>query len=281
MRPCCGRGRALTRTAGADGALVRAVEANFVDTWALLGGAAGELHVDPEARWIAAGDHPFLNAVFETRTNPLPEPATIERIATRIIDRAGSCVWWVQPSAAPSALEQHLRKLGFSPYTGSWPGMAVELDVLRPAPALPGLELRRVEGPDALDDYLTAFDGSLSPGPGFTAAFRRAAIVIGFAEDAPMAHFVVREKGLPIACASFMEGGGAAGLYNVGTVRNARGRGIGAWISSVALLHGHARGHALGVLQASDLGYRVYERLGFREVCRIAPFIRPPRMPKA
>lgn len=270
----------MTRTAITDAALVLAVEANFVATWAVLGESAGELHEEPEARWIAAGDHPFLNAVLETRTDPLPEPAAVEEIATRITDLAGSCVWWVQPSAAPSRLEQHLTKLGFSPYTGSWPGMAVELGALRQAPAVPGLELVRVDGSDLLDDYLTAFDGSLSPGPGFTAAFRRAATVVGFAEDAPMAHFVVREKGLAVGCASFMEGGGAAGLYNVGTVKHARGRGIGGWISSIALLHGRERGHALGVLQASDLGYRVYERLGFREVCRIAPYVRPARGPK-
>lgn len=264
----------------ANADLVRAVEANFVDTWALLGESAGELHVEPEASWIAAGDHPYLNAVLETRTDPLPEPAAIDQIATRIIDDAGSCVWWVQPRAAPSRLEQHLRKLGFSPYTGSWPGMAVELEALKPAPAVPGFELIRVDGPAALDDYLTAFDGSLSPGPGFTNAFRRAATVIGFEEDGPMAHFVVGEKGLPVACASFFEGGGAAGLYNVGTVESARHRGLGAWISSVALLHGRDRGHGLGVLQASDLGYGVYARLGFREVCRIAPFIRPAPRPK-
>lgn len=72
-----------------------------------------------------------------------------------------------------------------------------------------------------------------------------------------------------------MEGGGAAGLYNVGSVESARGRGIGAWLSSVALLHGRERGHALGVLQSSKLGYRVYERLGFREVCQITRHIRP------
>ncbi|MCA1587693.1 MAG: hypothetical protein LC744_03210 [Chloroflexi bacterium] len=237
-------------TPTSDVALVRAVEGNFVATWAMLGESAGELRDTGAARWIAAGDHPFLNAVLDTRTDPLPEPAEIEQIATRITELAGSCVWWVQPSAAASRLAEHLTDLGFSPYTGPWPGMGVELDALSPAPALPGLELIRVDGAETLGEYLTAFDASLSPGPGFTAAFRRAASVIGFAQDAPMAHFVVREGGLAVACASYMEGGGAAGLYNVGTVTNARGRGIGAWISSIALLYGRERGHALGVLQA-------------------------------
>lgn len=257
-----------------DDTLVRAVEANFVDVWSLLGDSAGELHVGAEARWICAGDYVLLNAVLETRTDPLPTPVAIEKLATRIIDRAGSCVWWVLPSASGTPLAQRLEKIGFSARP-SWPGMAVRLDELVAAPAVSALELLRVESSDAFDDYMAAFDGSLSPGPGFSAAFRRAATVIGFEVDAPMAHFVVRENGVPIACASFMEGGGAAGLYNVGTVEAARGRGIGAWVSTTALLHGQRRGYPIGVLQSSKLGYRVYQRLGFREVCGLTPYIRP------
>lgn len=259
-----------------DQELVRAVEANFVGTWSLLAEAAGgEVHEEPEARWIAAGDHPFFNAVIETRSDPLPDPAAIEQIATRIVERAGSCLWWVLPSAAPTRLAEHLGKVGFTPWGSAWPGMGVELNVLRSAPAVPGLELVRVDGDEALDEYFAAFDATLSPGPGFTAAFRRAATAIGFGMDAPMAHFIVRENERPVACASLIEAGGAAGLYNVGTVEGARGRGVGAWVSSMALLDGRRRGHSLGVLQSSTMGYRVYERLGFREVCRLARHIRP------
>lgn len=260
--------------------LVSAVEANFVDVWSLLGASAGELHVDAEARWILAGDNVLLNAVLETRTDPLPTRAAIETVASRIIHQAGSCVWWVLPGAADSGLARHLDQIGFSARP-AWPGMALRLDELAPAAAVPDLELTRVDTADAFDAYISAFHGSVSPGPGFTTAFRRAATAIGFAADAPMAHFVVRESGVPIACASLMEGGGAAGLYNVGTLEAARGRGIGAWLSSTVLLHGRRRGYAIAVLQSSKLGYRIYERLGFREVCGLIPYIRPVPPPKA
>ena len=69
-----------------------------------------------------------------------------------------------------------------------------------------------------------------------------------------------------------MVGGGAAGLYNVATVEAARRRGIGAWVSAAALREGLGRGLELGALQASPLGYKVYEQLGFREVCTLQPF---------
>lgn len=254
---------------------VRAVEANFVETWwSLAEGAGGELHRQAEARWFSAGGHEILNAVIETTTRPLPDVGAIERIASDLERIAGSCVWWVLPSAAETPLAERLAATGFGPWGGPWPGMAVALDRLAPAPEVFGLDLQRVDGSEALEEYLAVFDVTLSPGPAFTTGFRRAAAAIGFDRDAPMTHFVVREDGAAVACASLIVGGGAAGLYNVGTLERARGRGIGAWVSSAALEEGRRRGLAIGVLQASQLGYRVYQRLGFREVCVLNPWIR-------
>lgn len=254
---------------------VHAVEANFVESWwGLVEAADGELHREAEARWFAAGDHAILNSVIETRTRPLPDGGAIERIASDVERSAGSCVWWVLPSAAETSLAHRLAAAGFEPWGDPWPGMALALDRLAPVPEISGLVLERVQDREAFEEYLAVFDATLSPGPAFTDAFHRAAVAVGFDGDAPMAHFVVREEGVAVSCASLIVSGGAAGLYNVGTLERVRGRGIGAWVSNAALEEGRERGLATGVLQASKLGYRVYERLGFREVCQLTPWIR-------
>jgi len=251
------------------------VEANFIETWwSLADAAGGALHAEAGTRWFAAGGHPILNVVIETSTRDLPDGAAIERIASGLERISGSCVWWVLPSASKTRLAESLAAAGFAPWGGPWPGMAVAVERIRPAPAVVGLDLRRVEDGDALRDYLSVFDATLSPGAGVTDAFGRAARAIGFDRDAQMVHFVVREDGVAVGCASMIEGGGAAGVYNVGTLERARGRGVGAWVSSAALEEGGRRGLRFGTLQASELGYRVYERLGFREVCQLQAWIR-------
>lgn len=255
--------------------LARAVEANFVSSsWELARRAGGELHRDPEARWFAAGDHPMLNAVIETSTLDLPSDAAVERIASDVERTGGSCVWWVLPSAAETPLSERLAAAGFDRWGDPWPGMAVELDRLAHVPSVEGLVMERVEDAAGLEDFLAVFGATLSPAPAFTDALRRAATAVGFDAAAPMAHYLVREDGAAVSCASLIVAAGAAGLYNVGTLERARRRGIGAWACSAALAEGRRRGLVIGILHASKLGYRLYERLGFREVCELVPWIR-------
>lgn len=251
-----------------------AVVSNFIETWWLLANAAGgERHEEPGIRWIAAGDHPILNAVLETQLDPRGAAAILTRTAKQLSERSGPAVWWVLPDSRPSDLADRLRSVGFVEWGDAWPGMVVDLAELVEPPAVHGVELARVRDAAAFDEYLAVFDPILSPGPAFTEAMRRAGRSIGFGEDVAMAHYLAREHGVAVGCSSLIVAGGAAGLYNVATVEPARGRGIGAWLSAVALLQGLDRGLELGTLQTSPLGYRVYDRLGFREVCALQPFM--------
>ena len=66
--------------------------------------------------------------------------------------------------------------------------------------------------------------------------------------------------------------GGAAGIYCVATLPEARGKGIGAALTLKPLLDAREMGNRVGVLQSSDMGFNVYEKLGFRHLCQIKNF---------
>jgi ribosomal protein S18 acetylase RimI-like enzyme len=75
------------------------------------------------------------------------------------------------------------------------------------------------------------------------------------------------------------DGAGVAGIYNVCTVPEARGRGIGRAVTAAALEDAVARGLRLAVLGSSELGYPVYRRLGFRDVSRLRSYATLPPAP--
>jgi len=58
--------------------------------------------------------------------------------------------------------------------------------------------------------------------------------------------------------------GNVAGIYYLGTVEEARGKGIGAYMTSIATNAGFDMGADIVILQASLVGESVYRRLGYQ-----------------
>jgi GNAT superfamily N-acetyltransferase len=73
----------------------------------------------------------------------------------------------------------------------------------------------------------------------------------------------------PVATSTVFYGAGVAGIYNVATLKTWRGKGLGAAVTLQPLLDARAKGVRAGILQSSELGYQVYQRLGFKELCRM------------
>jgi GNAT superfamily N-acetyltransferase len=63
-----------------------------------------------------------------------------------------------------------------------------------------------------------------------------------------------------------------AGVYAVGTLADARRRGVGTAATWAAVAAGRAWGCELVVLQASEMGFPMYRAMGFQTVVRYAIF---------
>ena len=253
-----------------------AVERDFVAAWWLLAEAADVERVDDGGlRWFHAGlPDMHTNAVLTTHLEAEHADEVIDETLARLRAHGEPFLWWVMPSASPADLADRLAARGLVD-DGSWPGFAVTIDALADPAPVDGLEIRRVRTPEDFDAYVGTFAPILSPSPAFTDLFVRASRRIGFGEDAPEVHFLGLLHGEPVATASLVAAGGAAGIYNVTTTEAARGRGIGAAMTVAAVRQGADRGVALATLQASAIGRPVYERLGFEFVCDLLPYRDP------
>lgn len=77
---------------------------------------------------------------------------------------------------------------------------------------------------------------------------------------------VAAEGDEPLAGALCHLSHGIAGIYWVGTVQGARGRGLGEAVTAAAVSAGFGAGARFASLQASSMGDPVYRRMGFREI---------------
>lgn len=84
--------------------------------------------------------------------------------------------------------------------------------------------------------------------------------------DSEMEAFLTRVNGEAVGCGLLVTSGDVAGVYNIGVIEAYRRRGIGEALTWAVLRAGREAGCSLGVLQSSEMGYPVYERMGFETV---------------
>lgn len=91
--------------------------------------------------------------------------------------------------------------------------------------------------------------------------------------DLPFRSYLALLNGQPVGTSQLFLSAGVAGIYNVSCIPEARGQGIGAAITLAPLLDARAMKYRIGILQASQLGYKVYRRLGFQDFGKLSVYL--------
>lgn len=145
------------------------------------------------------------------------------------------------------------------------------LMVLDPIPAIPeppaGLRVERLDAANA-DAYASVIAA------GFEAPHELASALFGrgLAAATEFVGLLGYLDGEPVATSAVFVGAGVAGVYNVATVPSARGRGVGAAMTWAAVAAGAEAGATASILQASEAGQPVYERMGYAVPARYRQF---------
>lgn len=260
---------------GSAAALIAAIEENEVAYWLYRARHSGwEIHEEPKLTWFRSGIlNPNGNAVLRTNLSSEAAEAAIDETMRELPGRGLPMVWWSGPGRRPRDLGERLLRRGFVT-PGLDPGMAVELAALHEdQPAPEGLRIERVRDDAALADWLRTFRLGNDEEPD-EPPIPRSRLGPATYDDADPFHFyLARLNDEPVATSQMVLGAGVAGLYCIATVPSARRRGIGAAVTLAPLRVARAMGYRYGVLGATEMGYPVYRRLGFREYCKLTMYI--------
>jgi GNAT superfamily N-acetyltransferase len=180
--------------------------------------------------------------------------------------------WFFGPTSAPDDLPAQLDAAGL-PQISNSPGMALDIATMNDEPAaVAGLEVREVADAKDFEAWLRCCIESFPFVPVVADAWRRVHEPLGFGDASALHNYVAWLDGRAVAVSAVLYGRDCAGIWNVGTMADVRGRGIGRETTLTALRDARARGATLAVLGSSPMGLPVYTRIGFREVCRIRHF---------
>jgi len=248
-------------------ALARAVQANLYAFFRFFSRSPNLEFSESGAtyRWHTPVRHPWFNGVLVSQPPSKDAKRLIAETVAYFQQRdVDVFTWWLEPDLDVSAWEVPLSTRGFH-YTADTPGMAVELSALsEPPQPLPNLEIQPVTSQAELRTWATTFGAGYGLDIDTTTAY--SGLIASLGVDLPLRYYLGYLNDKPVSASTLFLGAGVAGIYNVGTLPEARGMGIGTQITVKPLLEARQMGYQVGILQSSTMGFNVYRRLGFQHL---------------
>jgi len=240
---------------------------NYAEAMRDLTRRAGGTVLDEDGALLYAAPHPLpvlANGVM--RTAPEASPGAILEAATRFFGARGHGYSVVVRAHADEALQAAAVAAGLTPF-GDAPGMVLEAR-LPDAPPPAGVTVREVTT-EADARAFAAVQGAAYATYGMPTDAAPAMLERLDAQHAPhIATFLALLDDQPAAGAMVVVTHGVAGIYWVGTMPAARGRGLAELCTRLATNRGFDLGAKIAALQASEMGAPIYARMGYVEVTR-------------
>ena len=203
-------------------------------------------------------------------TPDVPDDVVLDTAATWFGDKSRGYTIQVEDAEGrdaglvAAALERGALPLGSSPV------MVRRSPLDAPAPdataASIGVELRWVDDGAAAADFVSVSDRSYES-LGMTAGAIEEMCVDRNRLFEPHLDIVVAyEGGEPLATALSLLSHGIGGVYYVGTLESARGRGLGELVTRAVTGRAFERGAAFVCLQATAMGDPIYRRMGYEQI---------------
>lgn len=129
-----------------------------------------------------------------------------------------------------------------------------------------------IDGPVDLDvrvvdeSLLPAYVATMAAGYSMPVDVLKPMFTLGSVRNPSFAALLGFVDDTPVATAAVVVSGTCAGVYNVGTPAEFRRRGYGEAATRAAVVEGVRRGCTTTTLQASEMGFPIYKRMGYGTV---------------
>jgi hypothetical protein len=253
--------------------LIELSDLNFAEANREFSRRAGGTVLDEDGLLLFAGGHAFpvlCNAAMRTAAGPAPR-RVLERADGFFAARGRGYTINVR-AHADEDIRQAALASGFTEI-GSAPAMTLD----RPLPDVAppgGITLTRVATAAEVAGFTTVMGAayaSLGMPPDVAPAVLHPAVLIAPHITSFLAYL---DDGTPAAGAMCVLTHGVAGVYWVGTIPAARGRGLAELCTRAAGNAGFDAGARVAALQASPMGEPIYRRMGYIEVTRYPALVR-------
>jgi GNAT superfamily N-acetyltransferase len=187
----------------------------------------------------------------------------VMQVVSRIKELNIPVLWFVTPMSNPKNLQNILKDHGFI-YQNKWNAMAIDLKTVPKSFNIPeGMEIKEVLNLEELKTWTDVLVKSFEF-PEIVESYKKYFINLG-TRNLNFHHYLGIFNGKPVTSAVLFKGEGAAGIFYIGTMPDVRRKGIAKAMVYYILNEAKNEGYNLSVLQASEMGYPLYKKIGFKK----------------
>lgn len=256
-----------------DSTIKDAIEANLIEYFThyckqIKDPPGVDIYVGDDMIRVFTGlPYPIWNVVLRTNFNENNLENKVVEVINFFKQRDQSFYWVISPFTRPQNLGDILIAHGLSKSEWDSPSMAVTLrnldEVLfQEAIDRSGISLKRIESKKDLKTWSKLLGLKEIEVKAF---YDLSVVDLGKGTETNLFNYLAYLDGKPVGASMVLCAAGVAGLYWVYTQKEHRGKGIGTAVTMAPLFDARERGYEVGVLEASDMGYNVYLRMGFKK----------------
>ncbi|CCH53771.1 acetyltransferase [Fibrisoma limi BUZ 3] len=191
-------------------------------------------------------------------------PTDLEAVRQHFAERQFPFCLWIDETNLTEPVQARLVQLELT-RAGVEPGMVLDLGTYRPVADERHRNARVAANPQEVADFADVVARNWSPADQNVTAYYQQTASQYLASDSGVMLTIYYEHDKPVSVIElFPTDDQTIGLYCLATLDEYRGRGIGSALMTYALNIAKEAGYTTAILQASEDGIRIYERLGFR-----------------
>lgn len=245
--------------------IMLALEKNMIEKFAYLPDKAAGMSVTSNKNVVVVNSNckaDMFNIICNATASDLE---FIKNTVNIFVQKKLPFAWWAGFSKEPSNLRENLEALNLV-CTEHELGMAISLDTLNTEDVSSVLTIDSVDQERKLDDFINVLTQQIPNDAEAIRAFYKETGHFTFHKNSLLNLFVGYVDEKPIATSALFCSSGVAGVWDVITLPESRGKGIGIRMTLAALTKGAKTGYRIGVLTASNEGQSVYKKIGFKSL---------------
>ncbi|WP_321422238.1 GNAT family N-acetyltransferase [uncultured Methanobacterium sp.] len=240
------------------------IEKNAVDFFMNLGRLnQDEVYDKPEIKCILTPK--WESRIFMANFDEKEASKLFHRIISKSNQLNISPLWYVSPFSRPFNLKKLLNDHYFY-YLKDWKAMAIDLDVFTENFDIPeNLEIKVVSNISELKNWVNVLVKGFKLAENKIESYKNYFTNLGVEQPLNFQFYLGIYNEKPVGSLILFEGSDAAGVYYVSTLHEARRKGVAAAMITKILYDAKNKGYRICVLHASEEGYPLYKKIGFKE----------------